>query len=101
MYITEQKKNENELKMEKEALKESEAKLRSIVENSSDQIFMLDKSLRYLSVNKTLGDVLGKAPKDIIGKSVNEIYDHETSSKFSNNIKNVFETGNSMFERKK
>ena len=82
-------------------LRESEAKLGSIVENSTDQIFMLDESLKYLSVNKTLGDVLGKTPQEIIGKSINEIYGQETASKFSNNIKNVFETGKSMFVEEK
>jgi|GEM_PF-889114 len=99
--ITEQKKTESELNMEKEALRESEAKLRSIVENSSDQIFMLDENFKYLSVNKTLGDVLGKAIQEIIGKSINEVYGQETASKFSNNIKNVFETGKSMFVAEK
>ena len=94
--ITEQKKTETELKMDKALLIESEAKLRSIVENSSDQIFMLDEDFKYLTVNKTLGDVLGKDPKELIGKSLNEIYSQETASNFSNNIKNVFETGKSM-----
>ena len=99
--ITEQKKTESELKMERNALRQSEAKMRSIVENSSDQIFMLDENLKYLSVNKTLGDVLGKTPQEIIGKSINEVYGQETASKFSNNIKNVFETCKSVFVEEK
>ena len=99
--VTEQKKIESELKIERNALRQSEAKLSSIVENSTDQIFMLDENLTYLSVNKTLGDVLGKTPQEIIGKSVNEVYGKETASKFSNNIKNVFETGKSMFVEEK
>ena len=99
--ITFQKKTESELKIEKEALRESETKLSIIIENSSDQIFMLDKNLKYLFVNKTLGDILGKAPKEIIGKSLNEVYCQETASKFSNNIKNVFETGKSILTEEK
>ena len=99
--ITEQKKTERELKIERNALRQSEAKMRSIVENSTDQIFMLDENLTYLSVNKTLGDILGKTPQEIIGKSINEVYGQETASKFSNNIKNVFETGKSMFVEEK
>ncbi len=94
--ITEQKKTESELTIEKEALKESEAKLRGIVENSSDQIFMLNKNLKYLTANKTLADTLGKTSKEIIGKTINEVYGQETATKFSNNIKNIFETRKSM-----
>ncbi len=63
-----------ERKRAAEALKESDMKLRSIIENSSDQIFMLDKSLKYLLVNKSLANTLGKVPEEIIGKSINEVY---------------------------
>ena len=59
------------------------------------------KNLKYLSVNKTLADVLGKAPKEVIGKSINEVYGQETATKFSSNIKSVFETGKSMFLEEK
>ena len=63
--ITERKKTEV-------ALSVSEAKLRSVVENSSDQIFMIDRTLKYLFVNKVLAEILGKRPEDIIGKSIFE-----------------------------
>jgi PAS domain S-box-containing protein len=90
-----------EQKHEKEALKDSEAKLRCIVENSSDQIFMLDKNYKYLSANKALANVLGKSPKDIVGKSISEVYSPETAAIFSANIKNVFGTGKTMFIEEK
>jgi PAS domain S-box-containing protein len=85
----------------KNALRASEEKFRSIVENSSDQIFLLDKNYKYLSVNKTLADVLGKVPDKIIGKSISEIYPAETAAQFSGNIKNVFATGTSVFTEEK
>ena len=92
--ITDRKQAEN-------ALKESDRRLRSIVESSTDQIFMLDKSLKYLLVNKSLANILGKLPEDIIGRSIYEVYDQETAVKFSNNINRVFQTAKSMFIEEK
>jgi PAS domain S-box-containing protein len=84
-----------------DALKESEAKLRSIVASSSDQIFMLDENLKYLTVNKTLADLLGRGPKEIIGKSISEFFDSKTFAQFSSNIKTVFGSGDSLFVEEK
>jgi PAS domain S-box-containing protein len=79
-------------KLEREALIQSEAKLRSIVENSSDQIFMLDTNSKFLSINKIAAALSNKSPKEIVGKSIFEVFP-ETAAQFSNNIKTVFETG--------
>ncbi len=78
------------------ALKDSENKLKSIIEYSSDQIFLLNKDLEYLSANKALASVLGRVSKDIIGKSISEVYDKETAVHFSQNIKKVFDTNKSV-----
>jgi PAS domain S-box-containing protein len=88
--------NVTERKKTQAALSVSEAKLRSIVENSSDQIFMVDRTHKYLFVNKVLADILGKRPEDIIGKSLFEVYPPETANQFSSNTQNVFATGKSM-----
>ena len=88
--ITERKRTE-------ETLKESEEKLRSIVENSSDQIFMLDKDYKFLSINKTAAAISRKSPQEIIGRSIFEIFPETMVAQFSKNIKNVFDTGKSRF----
>ena len=93
--------NVTERKKTEAALILSEAKLRSIVENSSDQIFMIDRTLKYLFVNKVLAEVLGKRPEDIIGKSIFEVYPPETADQFSSNTQNVFATGKSMLVEEK
>jgi PAS domain S-box-containing protein len=91
----------SERKKAEDTLRESEAKLGSIVENSSDQIFMIDESLKYLSANRTLIQVSGKAPEELIGKSISDVYPEETAVRFSNNVKNVFATGKSLFLEEK
>ena len=85
--------NVTERKKTEAALRVSEAKLRSIVENSNDQIFMIDRTHKYLFVNKALADSLGKLPEDIIGKSPSEVYPSETADHFISNTSNIFITG--------
>ena len=83
------------------ALVESEEKLRSIVENTSDQIFMLDKDCKFLSINKAAAEISGKSPQEMIGMSIFDIFPENTAVQFSKNIKNVFDSGKSiLFEEK-
>jgi PAS domain S-box-containing protein len=84
-----------------EKTRESEEKLRSIIENSSDQIFMLDKDYKYLSVNRALTETAGKSPQEMIGISISEIYPENIAIQFSNNCKYVFDTGNSISIKEK
>jgi PAS domain S-box-containing protein len=56
---------------------------------------MIDRTHKYLFVNKVLADILGKRPEDIIGKSIIEVYPKETADQFSSNTQNVFTTGKS------
>jgi PAS domain S-box-containing protein len=88
--------NITERKQAQEKIQESEAKFRSIIENSSDQIFMLDKDYKFLSINKTAADIFRKSPQEMIDKSIFEIFPEDTVERFSKNIKNVFDTGKSM-----
>ncbi len=87
--ITERKKAE-------ELLVENEEKFRSIIESSSDQIFMLDKDNRFLLINKASASISGKAPQEMIGKSIFDIFPESTAAQFSENTKKVFETGKSF-----
>jgi PAS domain S-box-containing protein len=100
-YLMGSFRNITERKEAEDALKESEGKLRSIVENSSDQIFMVDKDCKYLSINKIAADLCRKSPQEMIGVSIFEIFSENIAVQFSKNIKNVFDTCKSMFIEEK
>jgi PAS domain S-box-containing protein len=90
-----------ERKRMEEALQESEERLTNIVENSSDQIFMLDRDYRFLVVNKSAAGLFGMSPQEMVGRSISEIFPETIAAQFAKNIKNVFDTGKRLFTDEK
>lgn len=68
--ISERKRSEDELRRSRKALQESELRFRSLVQNSSDVITILnsDGTIRYES--PSIERILGYKPEDLAGKSV-------------------------------
>ena len=92
--ITERKKAE-------EKLKESEEKYRSIIENAEDQIFVLDRDYKFISINSKAASLSKNTPDKLIGKSALDVFPKETSLRFSKNIQEVFDTAKSKFIEEK
>ena len=59
----------SERKRADEALQESEEKFRSLVETTSDWIWMVDKNGVYTYVSPKVKDILGYNPEEVIGKT--------------------------------
>jgi PAS domain S-box-containing protein len=87
--ITKDKKNIN-------LLIESEEKLKTIIDNSTDNIFMLDKEYKYIMVNSVVARNFGLTTKDIIGKSVLDMFPEQGASELIRNVKTVFDTGKNL-----
>lgn len=85
-----------EYKLAEKKIKESEAKLGSVVNNSTDQIFMLDKAYRYLLVNNTLAKSINRNIQDIIGRTIYEVYPEADAKRFERNVGRVFKNGKSI-----
>ncbi|KKM02287.1 hypothetical protein LCGC14_1785940, partial [marine sediment metagenome] len=84
--ITERKKAEKELK-------DSEAKYRSIIDNSGSSIVVLDKDGFYEIVNKQAAESLGGKPEDFVQKSLFDIYSRDIAEEYFRNNKKIIETG--------
>ncbi len=61
------------------ALRESEEKLRSIIESSTDAILLKDLDGRYLVINAAGASFLGRPIAEIIGKRDDELFDPQSA----------------------
>lgn len=82
-----------ERKQSENVIKESEEKYRTLVEKSSDQIFMISREYKILSMNISTLKILGKTEDDVKGKYISDVLPESISGIMMNNIGKVFETG--------
>ena len=92
--ITERRKAE-------EMLKESEQKYRTLVENTADQIFMLDRRRRLLSINKAAASILGKTQDELAGRRISGAFPMEVAIRLSKMADSVLKTGRGAFAEEK
>jgi PAS domain S-box-containing protein len=81
------------------ALLESERKLRSILDNSSDTVFIADKQGRYLYVNKAAEIMTGFSQKELLKMSFVDVFPGEKDSFISEIFKTLLEKGFLNIER--
>jgi PAS domain S-box-containing protein len=71
-----------ERKRAHEALRESESKYRSLIENLTQSVFLKDRDLRFVAVNRPLCEALRRSEADIIGKSDLDFYPADMAEQF-------------------
>ncbi len=76
-----------------EALRRSEAELRTLFESMKDVILVFDKDGRYLKASPTDDSQLYKPASEIIGKTNHEIFPKEQADFFLSVIRRTLETG--------
>ena len=78
-----------EQKLAEEALRESEARFRALVESTSDWIWAVDKNGRYTYSSPKVKDIIGYEPYEIIGKSIFHLLPREESSRLEETFKDI------------
>ena len=76
-------------------LQDTEAKYQSLVESTQDSIYLVDKSCRYLFINKKHLNRMGLLPDQFLGHYYHEFHSPEETSKFMAHVNQVLETGES------
>lgn len=74
-------------------VRKSEERYRSLVESTSDLIYIVDKECKYLFVNDVLLSQFGLLKSQILGKTFAAFHTTEETEKFNKNVNRVFETG--------
>jgi len=82
-----------ERKMMEGALRESENKLATILDNVDAFIYIKDCNYQYQYANKAVRQVLGRSLENIIGKVDNVFFDETTAAKLRKNDRSVLELG--------
>ncbi|MGQ9732839.1 MAG: ATP-binding protein [Candidatus Zipacnadales bacterium] len=76
-----------------EALRESEARYRALVESATDSIFVVGPDGIFLFVNRTAAQALGRTPAEIQGRHMAELFPAEIAERQLQVIQQVFYTG--------
>jgi PAS domain S-box-containing protein len=82
-----------EHKRAEEALKKSEAKYRTLLENLQQKIFLMDKNFVYVSCNENYARDLKIKPEKIIGKTDYDFYPKQLAEKYRADDKRIMESG--------
>ncbi len=91
-HVIEASRNISDLIRTTEALRESEEKHRTLVENLPQKIFFKDRSLVYVACNENYARDLKITPEEIIGKDDFEFYPRELAEKYRADDKRIIES---------
>jgi PAS domain S-box-containing protein len=80
-------------KQAEEALRQSETKYRTLVENIPQKVFIKNRDSRYVSCNQNFAQDLGIRPEEVLGKTDYDFFPKELADKYRADDKRIIETG--------
>jgi len=85
-------------KKAEDALRKSEERFRVLVNSIDDTVFTLDRKKRFLEIYGSLFDRLGISARESLKKSINNIFDSETSQDHEKAISRALSGENVIYE---
>ena len=85
--------NITERKIAEDALQQSEARFRGVIDNSPSAILLKDLDGRYVLVNKQFREWLGRETSEILGKTSLDMFPDEVAACYASLDKEVLQTG--------
>ena len=101
MYSVAMIEDVTEEKRAQEALRASEEKYRTLVENAADSIFMIDGKNRIVSANRSAARPFGKEPEEIQGKPIFDLFPKEIAAEYAERLNEVIKTGKGQISESK
>lgn len=89
------KRSADELTMLNAALKKSEEKYRSYIENAPDGVFIADETGNYLEVNDAASTLTGYSKDELLKMTVSDIFEEELSKDGEDFFRKLLKTGKS------
>ncbi|MRR53705.1 MAG: PAS domain S-box protein [Deltaproteobacteria bacterium] len=86
-----------ERKLTEERISEVIRQQQAILDNIPDIAWLKDRTGRYVAVNEPFGRAFGKAPEDLVGKNVYDIYPPELAAKYEKDSSEVMTTGSRTY----
>ncbi len=74
-------------------LRESEERLRAIIDNASGIVWVKDLAGRFQVVNAYVLDILGKTSQEVVGRTVFDLYPRSLAEEYSENDRRMLDSG--------
>ncbi|HEX8492114.1 MAG TPA: PAS domain S-box protein [Pyrinomonadaceae bacterium] len=85
-----------EAKRAEAALRESEERLRAILDNTTAVVYLIDAGGRFIIINRQFGELFHLDRSEVRGKSLHEVFPAEIADGFLFNNRRVIESGRPM-----
>ncbi|MGO4566630.1 response regulator [Rhizobium sp. 2YAF20] len=95
--ISEEKKREEQWRIDLERVQLTE----DILDNLPFPLFVKDRNMTYVAVNKAFCDKYQKAPDEILGRKGTDLFSRDVASRYEESDRHVIETGEMSISRQR